>query len=716
MNNRTRRAFLNNAARSAAALTASAMLPASIRKALAIAPHSINGTLNDVEHIVVLMQENRSFDHYLGHLSGVRGYSDRFPIRLSGKQTVWLQTRRDATQGIIAPFHLDTHTTSAQCIGDLDHSWRKTHAAFNNGRYDQWPRYKTDMTMGYHLRQDIPYHYALADAFTVCDQYFCSIPGPTHPNRIFLMTGTNDPSGKGGGPLIDNRDLVDRSDLTAFTWTTYPERLEKAGISWQIYQEGTNSHDNYEGNYGLNVLANFKNFVDAADGSALHRRAMTARSLVQLAWDVKNNALPQVSWLLPPAAFCEHPRWTPAYGANYIARALDALTANREVWSKTVLLLMYDENDGFFDHIVPPQPPGDPQSGKSTVAVADELHTVVNPDHHPAYQADNLPYGLGPRVPMIVISPWSKGGFVCSQVFDHTSVIRFIEQRFGVVEPNISAWRRAVCGDLTAALDFSRRRMDLPPLPDTQGYRAMADEQCRSLARPQVPAGNAVAFGAQEPGTRPARPTPYDFQVVDTIDIKKMSLHLEFDNRGGQGAHFWAYSDDSAKEPRRYTIEAGKSLADDFSVDMRTAKYAWTVYGPNGFVRVFNGQIRAGKAPGAVMATANRSSAPDMLTIRDGYRNQVGVFLLELHNRGGEPLPIVLTDKAYGVPTRELTLLPNSRFVSEWDIARNYSWYDISVTLVGYAEYERRYAGHMETGHDSRTDPAAAEPVVLADY
>lgn len=716
MNQSTRRDFLNHTARSAAALTALAALPASIRRALAVSAHSASGTLKDVEHIVVLMQENRSFDHYLGHLSGVRGYNDRFPVRLAGKQTVWMQPRSDASHGTIAPFHLDTRTTSAQCIGDLDHSWRKTHAAFNDGRYDQWPRYKTDMTMGYHLRQDIPFHYALADAFTVCDHYFCSMPGPTHPNRLFLMTGTNDPSGKGGGPLIDNRDLVDRPGLPAFTWTTYPERLEKAGISWQIYQEGTNPRDNYEGNYGLNVLANFKNFVEAADGSALHRRAMTARPLAQLARDVKNNALPQVSWLLPPAAFCEHPRWTPAYGANYVARALDALTANPEVWSKTVLFLMYDENDGFFDHIVPPQPPGGSHQGKSTAAVADELHTVVNPDHKPVYQADSLPYGLGPRVPMIVISPWSKGGFVCSQVFDHTSVIRFIERRFGVIEPNISAWRRAVCGDLTATLDFSTRHIDLPSLPDTRGYRALADEQCRSLAKPQAPVGNEIAFHAQEPGTRPARPIPYDFRVTDTVNVKKRLLQLEFDNRGGQGAHFWAYSGDPAQTPRRYTVEADKSLADDFPADTGSGKYAWTVYGPNGFVRIFNGRMRVPDAASGVAAAAvNGGPASDMLTVRDGYRNQAGVFLLELNNRAAEPLFIVLTDRAYGAPPRELTLLPESGFVSEWDIASNHHWYDISVTLVGHADYERRYAGHMETGHGSRTDPAAGAPVLVAD-
>ena len=703
MTNSDRRSFLRKTAISAASMAFLNAVPESIRKALAIPAHSATGTLNDVEHIVVLMQENRSFDHYLGHLSGVRGYNDRFPIRLSDKQPAWFQPRSNSLQGTIAPFHLDTQTTSAQCIGDLDHSWRKTHAAFNKGRYDAWPQYKTDMTMGYHLRQDIPFHYALADAFTVCDHYFCSMPGPTHPNRMFLMTGTIDPSGTRGGPLIDNRDPVSHPELPGLTWRTYPERLERAGFSWQIYQEGTDPHDIYQGNFGLNVLANFKNFIDAPAGSALRRRAMTACPVTQLADDVKQNKLPQVSWVLPPAAFSEHPKWTPAYGANYIARVLDALTANPEVWSKTVLFVVYDENDGFFDHLVPPQPPSDASQGKSTASVQDELHTVVNPAHRPVYEADNLPYGLGPRVPMIVISPWSKGGFVCSQVFDHTSVIRFIEQRFGVFEPNISAWRRAVCGDLTAAFDFSRSDQLMPVLPDTAGYRALADQQCSTLLKPAPPpVGDAVAIHPQEPGIRPARPLPYDLHVTNQVDIRKRQIQLTFSNHGRQGAHFWTYADDPGQSPRRYTVEAGKSLFDNFAAIGQSASYAWTVYGPNGFLRSVKGSIPTTDEPDTTL-----------FTIQDSYDTVNAEFLLELSNQSTEPLSIVLTDMAYGNPEQGITLMPKAKYVSAWSVAGSQHWYDVTVALMGYPDYIRRYAGHLETGRASSTDPAAINPVLL---
>ncbi|AIP49327.1 phospholipase C, phosphocholine-specific [Burkholderia pseudomallei MSHR5858] len=507
MTSESRRRFLHTVAQSAGAAAALTVFPESIRRALAIPAASRTGTLRDVEHIVVFMQENRSFDHYFGHLRGVRGYNDRFPIPLPNGKPVWYQPSKANPGKPVLPFRLNTLTTSAQCIGDLDHSWYKTHAAIDGGRYDQWPANKTDMTMGYHVREDIPFHYALADAFTVCDNYFCSLPGPTHPNRSYLMTGTVDPTGRYGGPLLDNSDYVDgdvppKYDL--LTWTTYPERLEANGISWQIYQQGTTGADPLNGNYGTNILQNFANFINAKPGSSLYRRAQTARTLDDLKADVLANKLPQVSWLLPPAAFSEHPRYTPAYGANYTSQILDALTSNPDVWRKTVLFIMYDENDGFFDHVVPPQPATTRAQGLSTVTVDGEIHDVVNPGRGGSYTADGLPYGLGPRVPMTVVSPWTKGGFVCSQVFDHTSVIRFIAARFGIDEPNITPWRRAVCGDLTSAFDFRTPDATLPPLPDTSGYRSIADQLCSTKPAPAVPAAPSPV-DPQEPGVRPAR-------------------------------------------------------------------------------------------------------------------------------------------------------------------------------------------------------------------
>jgi len=274
------------------------MLMSSINRALAIPASRRAGTIEDVEHVVVFMQENRSFDHYYGHLNGVRGINDRHPVLRPDGRPVWFQPRLKAEHGDILPFHLDTRSTSAQCVVDLDHSWKPTHAAINAGRNDRWPPNKTDMTMGYYTRDDIPFHYALADAFTVCDHYFCSTPTQTHPNRFYLMTGMVDADGTGGGPILDNIDWVDRAAYghvpPPFTWTTYPERLEKAGVSWQVYQQGLEGRDLENGNFGTNILMNFRNFVHAPEGSSLHRRAMTRRTLDDLRADVLGHRLPQV--------------------------------------------------------------------------------------------------------------------------------------------------------------------------------------------------------------------------------------------------------------------------------------------------------------------------------------------------------------------------------------------------------------------------------------
>lgn len=662
------------------------VLPPSITRALAIPASAKTGTLRDVEHIVVFMQENRSFDHYFGQMRGVRGHGDRFPITLPGGLPVWYQPSRRDQSTPVTPFRLDTTSTSAQCVGDLDHSWDKTQGAINGGRYDRWPENKTDMTMGYHTREDLPYHYALADAFTVCDNYFCSIPSQTHPNRTYLMTGMIDPTGSGGGPLLDNHDVIVRPGLAPLSWTTFPERLEAAGISWQIYQQGLDLNDDFNGNFGTNVLANFKQFIDAPAGSALHRRGMSARTLEDLANDVAAERLPQVSWILPPAAFSEHPRFTPGYGAQYTARILDALTSNPDVWSKTVLLLMYDENDGFFDHVVPPQPPVSSGGGLSTVPVTGEIHNYVDPEHRPLYTRDGLPYGLGPRVPMIVISPWSKGGFVCSEVFDHTSVIRFIESRFGVYEPNITQWRRAVCGDLTSAFDFRNQDPGVPPLPDTSRYRAIADEQCKTLPKPAVPNGAAPSVPNQEPGTKPARPLPYEHDVDAAIESNSVTLH--FTNRGSRAAAFYVYALHTNDAPRRYTVGAGHALRDTFALGQSDA-YDLAVHGTNGFYRRFTGIYRGPKNDPGTSAQSKKD----------------GTLVFALSNPSGRDVQMTIADNAYGRAPRTVEVPANRRIASSFHLASSGHWYDFTVSSAADPQFSRRFAGHVETGHPSTSDP-----------
>ena len=672
-----RRELLKNSAALAAGFSA-----ASISRALALPPASRAGSIEDVQHIVVLMQENRSFDHYFGTLRGVRGYNDRFPVLLPGGRPVWFQPRQKAPDELLLPFHLDTSRTGAQSVADLYHDWTTTHAAINGGLQNAWPAQKTDLTMGHYTQADIPFHFELAEAFTICDQYFCALPGPTHPNRMFLMTGTNDPTGAGGGPLIDNVDPVD-DNVPAFTWTTYPERLQQAGISWQVYQQGLDANDPYNGNFGLNVLQNFKQYIDAPADSPLRQRGYSVRTLDQFAQDAKSGKLPQVSWLLPPAAFSEHPKYMPAYGATYIAQALDTLTADPEVWRRTVLLVMYDENDGYFDHAIPPQPPGPVLPGQSTVSIAGEIHNVINPNHRPVYPIDNLPYGLGPRVPMFAVSPWSKGGFVNSQVFDHTSVIRFIEARFGVAEPNISPWRRAVCGDLTGAFDFSRPR-DMPAiLPSTAGYRARADEEVKTLPAPAPPPPNTQgALMPQEPGIRPARALPYRLAADFTAAIGGAKLHLA--NTGGQGACFYLYAQGSAAFPWHYTVGAGDVL----DVDVPSGSARLMLYGPNGFFRSF---VPGGSGLGITAATENE------------------VLKLAFGNNGLAAMAVTLADNAYGRGARKLTVPASGTILEKIDLAPSFGWYDVTISA---GEEIRRLAGHAETGRPSFTDPAAKAPVL----
>jgi len=237
----TRRRLLGNTARLAAAAMASAVMPPNVRRVLAAAPPA--ASLREIKHVVLLMQENRSFDHYFGTMAGVRGFDDAKALQLRTGKSVFHQPDAVSPEGHLLPFRLDTRTSSAQKIPSTSHAWAVQHAAWNGGKMDQWlPAHrkadgeKGPYVMGYHTREDIPFQFALAEAFTICDAYHCSVMGPTFPNRMYWMTGTIDPKGEHGGPLTNNK-----VPKTGFNWTTYPERLEKAGISWKVYQQKDHS-------------------------------------------------------------------------------------------------------------------------------------------------------------------------------------------------------------------------------------------------------------------------------------------------------------------------------------------------------------------------------------------------------------------------------------------------------------------------------------------
>jgi len=435
-------------------------------------------SLRDVKHVVMLMQENRSFDHYFGTLSGVRGFDDPEALRLPSGRSVFYQPDDKNPNGYLLPFHLDTHATSAQKIPSTSHAWAVQHEAWNGGRMDRWlPAHrKADgahgpYCMGYYTRGDIPFQFALAEAFTVCDTYHCSLLGPTWPNRMYWMTGTIDPGGRNGGPMIENT-APDRG----YTWTTYAERLEKASISWKVYQQ--------EDNYGCNLLETFKVFREARKGSALYMKGMLRSPEGQFEYDAVNDKLPAVSWVIPTSYQSEHPDYMPADGAAFVASKIDAIAANPDVWRKTVFILNYDENDGIFDHVAPPVPP------------------ALTPDEF----VEALPIGGGFRVPCIIVSPWTAGGWVCSQQFDHTSVLQFLEEFTGVRESNISDWRRRTFGNLSSTLRFRNAATTAPVLPDTSGPLRLAKYESAMLPKPVFPRENQE-LPKQEKSGRKGGPT-----------------------------------------------------------------------------------------------------------------------------------------------------------------------------------------------------------------
>jgi phospholipase C len=738
-------------------------LPANIARALEIPANNQTGTINDVEHIVILMQENRPFDHHFGTLRGVRGFSDPRAVNInlplqSGDGTaptsVFLQPAgaNNVAAGfgvppdsgnlggpaggveVIPPFRINPQSIRAglRSLGltyfpGTDHSWSGTHAGWDQGQWDGWPSTKGPISMSYMTRQDIPYHYALADAFTVGDAYHCSIMGPTNPNRCYLWTGcvgnvnylgSGGVDGLGAGPVTYNGLSINNA---YFIWETFPEVLQAAGISWKIYQDlagetfspdfGDGTGNSFAGNFTDNSMLYFNQYATAAPASPLFANAATGTEIIntipgsratQQAWeawaeslfsefqnDVQGGTLPQVSWIVAPAGYTEHPDWPVNYGAWYISQVMDILVANPDVFSKTVLIINYDEADGSFDHIVPATVPPTPATGASTVSTENEIVTTSTP---------NGPIGLGTRVPFLAVSPWSKGGFVISQVFDHTSVIRFIEQRFGVFEKNLSPWRRAVAGDLTSAFNFANPNAAPPALPNTSQDLPPVNELAGGNVSSFVPTLGDVFIGVpvQEKGVRPSRALPYQMNVEATVNPASSTVDLTFMNSGSATVVFQVRSGNPLDPVRWYTVEPAMTLSDTWSV---TTSYSLSVYGPNGFVRYFNGSIGTNAAVLEVSSTYD--SDPDSVAIN-----------LSITNVGGAQAEVTVLNAYTGSAFTRL-LSPQASFSEGFSLAQFFGWYDLIVTVASDPTFKYRLAGHVETGTDSFSDPALGGLVTL---
>jgi phospholipase C len=752
-----RRQFLQMMGMTAVAST----LPATIARALAIPANNLTGTIQDVENIVILMQENRPFDHHFGTLRGVRGFSDpravniNLPLQGGGTAlaSVFLQPAGTANQtagfavppdfgtlggpadgvDVIPPFRVNPESISPGLTSlgltyfpGTDHSWGGTHAAWNNGQYDQWPIEKGPTAMSYMTRQDIPYHYALADAFTVADAYHSSIMGPTNPNRCYLWTGcvgnvnylgNGGTDGLGAGPVTSNGLSINNA---YYVWETFPEVLQAAGISWKIYQDiagepfapdfGDGTGNSFAGNYTDNSMLYFNQYLTSAPGTPLFDNAATGTGIINSipnpsasaqvwqAWaeslfsefrnDVQSGKLPQVSWIVAPAGYTEHPDYPVNYGAWYISQVLDILVSNPEVFSKTVFIINYDEADGSFDHILPPTVPPTSAYGTSTVSIENEIVTTSTPPG---------PIGLNSRVPFLAISPWSKGGYVNSQVFDHTSVIQFVEKRFEIYEKNISPWRRAVAGDLTSVFNFANPNETPANLPDTDGDLPTVAELAGGNVSTFVPTLSDVIIGvpAQEKGIRPARALPYELNVQASVSASDNTVGLTFYNTGHAAVVFQVRSGNPADLVRQYTVEPGKILSDTWNV---TSIYNLSVYGPNGFVRYFNGSI---------------GSSAAYLNVSSGYGIAGGgSILLTITNVGDSQAEVSLLNAYTGkVNTRGL----KSTWTSQQILSLNqfYGWYDVIITVAEDPTFQYRLAGHVETGKDSFSDPAMGGLVTL---
>ncbi|KWR88980.1 phosphocholine-specific phospholipase C [Cupriavidus sp. IDO] len=717
-----RRTFLTGAVKSAAAASVLSMLPPSIARALAV-PAAVNtGTIQDVQHVVILMQENRALDHYFGAMRGVRGFGDRFPVPVPSGKPVWFESNGTRE---ITPFHLDSATVNALRVSGTPHSFMDAQNAWSQGRFGFWAKYKNDQSMGYYRREDIPFQYALAEAFTLCDAYHCSHAGGTDPNRITFMSGSNyNPAVREAGrnctaddAEVNNLRCSVGGQLptpgytyhgSAFQWSTLPELLQAKGVSWRIYQ-------NPNANWGglLHGGLAFKSFRESQPGNPLYDNGMSSWTIEQLAAHVRDGTLPAVSWILPTPAQSEHPGGpsSAAEGAAFINTVLTALTANPEVWSKTVFFITFDENDGFFDHMPPAAVPSYDANGvlhgKSTVDVTGEYfdtagNTALDGTTTSGETIRLRPYGFGPRVPMYVISPWTRGGWINSQVFDHTSMGRFLEQRFGITVPAISPWHRAVAGDLTSVFDFRTPNDQVfPTLPDTSNYQQVIAEQ---LAKPKATAPAVPASLFQETGTKYSRALPYVLHASALAEPTIGKLKLIFSNTGEQGAVFHVYDRLHLDQiPRRYTVEPGKMLDDEW--DARTTdngRYDLAVYGPNGFARMFKGQL-----PADVMA-----DAPEVRVCYD--LDQGSVYLSARNdgkgavNGGGKPLTLVVTPNAYrNDGPWQLHITAGAEVEHHWPLQESGNWYDFTVTEAE-SGFERRFAGRLETGQHGVTDPAMA--------
>jgi len=833
----TRRNFLKAAAMLSGAGMVSGVVPESIQRAFAIEATPGSSYL-DAEHIVILMQENRSFDHALGSLQGVRGFNDPRAIRQANGNSVFVQT--DAAGQSIAPWRLDIKDSRITWMGSVPHSRHSQVDAWNEGHHDGWLEAKRSgnheysslpLTMGHYTREDLPFYYALADAFTVCDQNYCSVMTSTTPNRSTFWTGTVRDAQRTDSKVYMRNDEIGKGGMT---WRTYPERLHEAGISWKFYQNeltmsGGMSHEEeaWLSNYGCNVLENFAAYnVEAYPGSvsamqqmivslthqiadletkiaaqgsnpttelhdrlasrkeriedlkkaltnsgedrykqldesqrALHHAAFVTnagdphyRSLEAISFedgtkeqsmnvpkgdilhqfrkDVDEGKLPTVSWLSAPEKFSDHPS-SPWYGAWYVSEVMNILTKNPEVWKKTIFILTYDENDGYFDHAPSfvAADPKRPETGGASAGIDTGLEYTYAHDELvqgvSAKDARSGPIGMGFRVPMVVASPWTRGGWVNSQLFDHTSTLMFLEdfmqKKYGktVQEENISSWRRAVAGNLTSVfrphdkadpgLNYVNRDKFVVGIQKARnkeipsGYKVLTSEQIEEINRSPL---RSALMTHQEPGIRPSCALPYELyadgevSADQTVFQLRMTASNEVHGSRASGAPFNVYlrnlhSEEKGSPAMRvatYAVKSGDTLRQAIPLSLFAGgQYLIDIHGPNGFFRSFAGNAQE-----------------PLLEIRTGYERRdvllTGNVEVKLRNTGKQPHRITVSDNAYKNESVVKTIAAGHEANVLLNLKKSHGWYDFTIKSESSGSVAR-FAGRVESGRSSFSDP-----------
>ena len=812
----SRRSFIKKAGILAGSFGVFTHCPKSIEAALSINPLE-GSTFLDAEHVVLLMQENRSFDHSFGTLRGVRGFNDRRAITLANGNPVWLQS--NAKGQTYAPFRMDIKNSKASWTNDLPHSWENQIGAWNEGKFDKWLDWKVSgrkeykdlpLTLGYYTRADIPFYYAFADAFTICDQHFCSSITGTTTNRHYFWTGkcTDNETSK---PRVRNSETYYNNMAS---WKAFPERLQENGVSWKVYQNEISLQNEVSGN-GESLLGNFtdnnlewfpsfnvrfkkshiefykkrlselpqeiaelekllaaepnaqkvKNALEQKQGQLasfkreveqyseanfeklsdfekeLHARAFQTNEgdpyyheteeidfegskirvpkgdiLHQFRKDVEGGNLPTVSWLVAPQHFSDHPS-APMYGAWYVSEILNILTKNPEVWKKTIFILNYDENDGYFDHVPPfvaPKP-----NDKTTGLVSETLQAGLQTEYVTKEQelaagqsetnATEGPVGLGYRVPLIVASPWSRGGWVNSEVCDITSTIQFLEfflnkkYNKNISESNISNWRRAITGDLTSVfrtynpkektnlpefLDMKKQIASIDqakdkPLPD--GYQLISSAEIDNIKAGK----NHPALPHQETGTKPSNALCYELYVNEKHNGDEFELTFEASDKlfasKALAAAFNVYDfTQTNRFSTSFAVQAGSKLS--YILKKASNAYQIAVHGPNGYYCKYVSE--GGAEPFQIKVTYSAKSN----------------LMVEIENISNTNQQIRI-ENAYRKTTQNLFIKPKKTTVLEIDTKDFGRWYDIHLTTDGW---ERQYAGRIENGEASISDPLMA--------